>query len=137
VEYKKAYASHKAKLEDYTNWKAADDGCRKFIRGFVEEVWIKELKDPDTYFHNMPSCDLLDHLKQNALGLHAIDISMLRTEMITYYENAASMYDYILIMEDTMKKAKQEGLPIDDKELVAMASVSLLQSGHFRTKTDK
>jgi hypothetical protein len=113
-----------------------DNGCRKFIRGVVEEVWIKELKDPDTYFHNMPSCDLLDHLKKNALGLHVIDISTLRTKMISYYENAASMPDYILIMEEAIQKAKQAGLPIDDKELVAMALVSLLQSGHFRTETD-
>ena len=103
----------------------------------MEEVWIKELKDPNTYFHNVPFRNLLYHLKQSELDLHAIDVSTLHTDMISYYENAASMPDYILLMEDTMKKAKQEGLPIDDKELVAMASVSLLQSGHFRTKTDK
>ena len=66
VEYKKADASHKAKLKDYKNWKAADNGCRKFIHDVVEEVWIKELKDPDTYFHSVPSRNLLDHLKQTA-----------------------------------------------------------------------
>ena len=79
MEYRKADTSHKAKLKDYKNWQAADNGCRKFIQGMVEEAWIKALRDPDTYSHNVnvPYRHLLDHLKQNALGLHAIDMSAL------------------------------------------------------------
>ena len=68
VEVKKADASHKAKLEDYKNWKAAEDECCKFICGVVEEVWIKEMKDTNSYFHNVPLRDLLGHLKKNPLG---------------------------------------------------------------------
>ena len=49
----KADTSHKAKLKDYENGKEADDGCRKFIHGMVEDVWIKESKDPDSYFHSI------------------------------------------------------------------------------------
>ena len=53
--------------------------------------------------------------------------------MLSYYnyKNAASMPNYILIMDDAMKKAKWAGFPVGNKELVTMALVSLLQSGHF------
>jgi len=50
VELKKAKAMHKARAEDYGNWKAAEDGCKKLIRAAVEEVYINELKDGTPFF---------------------------------------------------------------------------------------
>jgi hypothetical protein len=53
VELKKAKAMHKARAEDYSIWKAAEDGCKKLIHAAVEEIYINELKDGTTFFHKV------------------------------------------------------------------------------------
>ena len=52
------------------------------------------------------------------MGLHALDIVALRTNMLLPYKNAASMPDFILTMEEAQKKAKRAKLTILDIELV-------------------
>ncbi len=100
VELKKAEAIHKAYTEDYGIWKAAKDGWKKLICAAVEEVYINELKDGTTFFHKVNARELLEHLKKNSMGLHALDIVALRTNMLLLYKNAASMPDFILAMEE-------------------------------------
>jgi hypothetical protein len=51
------------------------------------------------------------------MGLHALDIVALCTNMLLLYKNAASMLDFILAMEVAQNKAKQAELPILDIEL--------------------
>ncbi len=38
------------------------------------------------------------------MALHVLDIVTLQTEMLGYYRNAASMPDFILVMEEAQKK---------------------------------
>ena len=66
----------------------------------------------------MFACDLLELLEKNSMGLHALDIVALRTNMLLPYKNAASMPDFILTMEEAQKKAKRAKLTILDIELV-------------------
>ncbi len=137
VELKKADAMHKARSEDYGLWKAAEDGCKKLIRAAVEEVHINKLKDGTTFFHKVKARDLLEHLEKNSTGLHALNIVTLRTNMLLFYKNAASMPDFILTMEEAQKKAKRTELPILDIELAMYAATSVLQSGDYKKETDK
>ena len=39
----------------------------------IEETWYKELEDPDTFYTNITALQLLEHLTEFCLGLHAID----------------------------------------------------------------
>jgi hypothetical protein len=137
VELKKAKAIHKACTEDYGIWKAAKDGCKKLIRAAVEEVYINELKDGTTFFHKVNARELLEHLEKNSTGFHALDIVALRTNMLLLYKNAASMLDFILVMEEAQKKAKQAKLPILDIELAMYAATSVLQSGDNKKETNE
>ena len=43
-------AAHKARLDDYASYKAAERGTAKFLRESVEEVWYNDLKDADTFY---------------------------------------------------------------------------------------
>ena len=80
---------------------------------------------------------LLELLKKNSTGLHALDIVALCTNMLLLYKNAASMPDFILKMEEPQKKAKRAKLPILDIELAMYAATSVLQSGDYKQETNK
>jgi hypothetical protein len=112
VEMKKAKAIHKACSKDYKIWKTAEGGCKKFIRAAVEEMYINKLKDGTTFFHKVIARDLLEYLKKNSTGCHALNIIVLCSNMLLLYKNAASMPDFILAMAEVQKKAKRIELPI-------------------------
>jgi hypothetical protein len=58
--------------------------------------------------------DIMALLDANSVGLHAVDMITLRTNMIQYYVQAEGIPQYIVMMEDAQKKAKQVGMPIAD-----------------------
>ncbi len=78
------------------------------------------------FFHKVFAPDLLEHLKKNSTGLHALDIVALRLNMLLLYKNAASMPDFILGMEEAQKKAKRAELPILDIKLAMYTTTSML-----------
>jgi hypothetical protein len=82
VKMKKAKAIHKARAKDYEIWMTAEDGCKKLICAAIEEVYINELKDGTIFFHKVCAHDLLEHLKKNSTGLHALNIIMLCLNML-------------------------------------------------------
>ncbi len=137
VEMKKAKAIHKAHAKDYKIWKTAEDGCKKLIHAAVEEVYINKLKDGTTFFHKVFARDLLEHLEKNSTGLHALDIVVLRLNMLLLYKNAASLSDFILAMEEAQKKAKYAELPILDIKLAMYAATSVFQSEDYKKETDE
>jgi hypothetical protein len=136
---KKAKATHKACSEDYEIWKTAEDGCKKLIRATVEEVYINELKDGTTFFHKVFVRDLLEHLLKHSTGLHAHDITALRSNMLLLYKNTVSIPDFILAMaiEEAQKKAKCAKLPILDIELAMYAISFVLQLSNYKKKMEK
>jgi len=81
--------------------------------------------------------DLVEHLEKKSMGLHALDIVALRTNMLLLYKNAASMPDFILTMEEAQKKVKRAKFPILDIELAMYATTSVLQSGAHKKETNK
>ncbi len=96
---------------------------------YQQEVYINKLNDGTTFFHKVNAQELLEHLEKNSMGLHALDIVALRINMLLLYKNAASMPDFILVMEEAQKKVKEAKLPILDIELAMYAATSVLQSG--------
>jgi hypothetical protein len=51
--------------------------------------------------------------------------------MTQYYVQADGIPQFIIMMVDAQKKAKQAGMPIADVKLVMMASAAILATQHF------
>jgi hypothetical protein len=129
-------AAHKARLDDYASYEAAERGAAKFLRDSVEEVWYNDLKNSDTFYTKVSALDIIAFLDANSGGLHAVDMLSLRTNMHTYYVQADGIPQYINMLEDAQKKAKRADMPIADVELVMMASAAVLAAQHFPREVD-
>jgi hypothetical protein len=124
-------AAHKARLDDYASFEAAERGAAKFLHKAVDEVWYNDLKDADTFYTKVSALEIISFLDANSGGLHAIDMISLRTNMQQYYMQADGIPQYIIMLEDAQKKAHRAGMPIADIKLVMMASAAVLAAQHF------
>ena len=129
-------AAHKAHLEDYASYKAAERGAAKFLLATVDETWHANLKDADTIYTKVLTIEIMASLNANCGGLHAVDLLTLRTNMHGYYTQADGIPQYIIILEEAQKKAKQAGMPIANIELVMMALAAILAAMHFPREVD-
>jgi hypothetical protein len=80
--------------------------------------------------------DIITLLDTNSGGLHALNTITLCTNMLQYYVQADGIPQFIVMMEDTQKKAKHAGMPIANVELIMMASAAVLMVKHFPCKVD-
>ena len=129
-------AAHKARLDDYASFEAAERGAAKFLRDVVNEVWYNDLKDAKTFYTKVTALEIISFLNANSGGLHAINMISLRTNMHQYYTLAEGIPQYIIMLEDAQKKAKWAGMPIADIKLVMMASAAVLAAQHFPREVD-
>jgi hypothetical protein len=132
----RAEAVHKARLNDYASFEAAERGAAKFLREVVDKVWYNILKDADTFYTKVTALEIISFLDANSGGLQAINMISLRTNMHQYYVQADSIPQYIIMLEDAQKKAKRAGMPIADIELIMMALAAVLAAQHFPRKVD-
>ncbi len=119
-------AAHKARLDNYVSFEAAERGAAKFLREVVDEVWYNDLKDANTFYTKVTALEIISFLDANNGGLHAIDMISLRTNMHQYYVQADGIPQYIIMLEDAQKKAKRASMPIANIELVMMALALVL-----------
>jgi hypothetical protein len=132
----KRETAHKALVDDYASYEAAERGVARFLREVVDNLWINDLKDADTFYTKVTALQIIAHLDANSGGLHAIDMIALRTAMHGYYDQADGIPQYIALLEDAQKKAKRAQMPIADAELVMMASTAVLAMQHFPREVD-
>ena len=132
----RAEAAHKARLDDYASFEAAERGAAKFLREVVDEVWYNDLKDADTFYTKVTALEIISFLDANSGGLHAIDMISLRTNMHQYYVQADAIPQYIIMLEDAQKKANRAGMPIANIELVMITSAAVLAAQHFPREVD-
>jgi hypothetical protein len=124
-------AAHITCLNDSTSYKAAERGVAKFLRNVIDEIWYNDLKDAKTFYTKVMALEIMAHLDANSGGLHAIDMISLHSNMTQYYVQADGIPQFIVMMEDAQKKAKQAGMPIADFKLVMMALAAILAAQHF------
>ena len=129
-------AAHKARLDDYASFEAAERGASKFLCKLVDEVWYNDLKDAETFYTKVMALEIISFLDANSGGLHAIDMISLQTNMHQYYTLAKGIPQHIIMLEDAQKKAQRAGMPIADIELVMMASAAVLAAQHFPREVD-
>ena len=101
----------------------------------VDKTWYKELEYPDTFYTNVTSLKLLEHLTEFCSGLHTSDAVDIPQVMKTHFSNAKGIPQYINTMEAAQRKSKREKLVIHDDYMHAVAIKLLLQSGEYKTET--
>ncbi len=131
-----AESAHQAKLDDYASFVTAERSAAKFLCKVVDEVWYNNLKDADTFYTKVTAREIIAFLDANSWGLHAIDMISLCTNMHNYYTQADGIPQYINMLEDAQKKAKQAGMPTADVKLVMIALVAVLATQHFPRKVN-
>ena len=77
----RAEAAHKARLDDYASYEAAERGAEKFLCKTIDKVWFNNLKDADTFFMKVTALKIISFLNANSGGLHAVDMILLQTNM--------------------------------------------------------
>ena len=132
----KLETAHKALVDNYASFEAAERGVARFLKEVVDDLWINDLKDANTFYTKVTALEIMAHLDANSRGLHAINMLTLQMSMQTYYKQADGIPQYITLLEDAQKKAKRAQMPIADSELVMLASAAVLAVQHFPHKVD-
>ncbi len=97
----------------------------------------KDLKHPRSFYTSVTAMDLLDHLDANCGGLHPSELITLPTEMMGFYALADGIPEYINMLKDAQRKLARAHLPMDERQLLAIASTAVLASQHYPRTTDK
>jgi hypothetical protein len=108
----------------------------KFLRNVVDEIWYNNLKHANTIYTKVTAIDIMSLLDANSGGLHVLNMILLCTDMMQYYVQADGNSQFIVMMKDAQKRAKQAGMPIADVKLVMMASAAVLAAQHFQHEVD-
>ena len=113
----------------------AKSGIKVFIEVVVEDTWICDLRNPETFYSNVTALALLNHLCAHLGGLHAVDMVTLTLQMSKYYKGVPDVPEYIQMVKDAQRKAAQIGLPVTDQTLLILASAALLAAYTFPRTT--
>ncbi len=95
VERTRAEAAWAAPIQDYEAYEAAEAGVKTFIETVVEDTWIRDLRDPETFYSNVTALALLNHLRDPSGGLHVLDMVSLTIQMSQFYEGSPIILEYI------------------------------------------
>ena len=133
----RAEAEHAVLVRDYASFEAAERAMAKFIRDAVDELWYRDLRHQRSFYTNVTVKQLIEHLDANCGGLHPSELVNLPTEMMTYYDKADGIPEYIDLLEEGQRKLARANLPMSDDQLLAIASTAVLASGHFPRPTDE
>jgi hypothetical protein len=125
-----------AKIQDYKAYEAAEHSVKVFIETVVQNMWICNLCNPETFYSNITALPLFNHLRECSSGLHALDMVLLTIQMSQYYEGMSDISKYIFLLEDAQRKAARARLPVTDQTLTVLASTALLAANTFPCTTE-
>jgi hypothetical protein len=137
----KGEARWRAKRLDRNTFETARRETTSFILKAVEDTWVRELKDPETFYTDVSPRDLIDHLQAQCTGRHAIDILALQDEMRQYHIECEGIPEYINALEDAQRRAKRAGddgeYVVTDATLLLIASTAMLKTQQFPRVNDE
>jgi hypothetical protein len=108
-----------------------------FIQAVVEEVWIKALRHPITFYNNVTAYNLLKYLQTNSCGLRNNDLATLPAAMLHFYADVEGIPEFILKLEKACEKLERRGVPMLDATLLATAHSQVFASLHFPEATQE
>jgi hypothetical protein len=124
-----------ALLQDYEAFEATERGVKVFIEAIVNNMWIHNLCDPETFYSNVTAL-IFNHLCKHSGGLHALDMVFLTIQMSQYYEGTPDIPEYIFLLEDAQRKAARTRLPVTNQTLTVLAPTALLAADTFPCTTE-
>jgi hypothetical protein len=73
-----------ALLQDYKAYEAAARSVKVFIEAVVNNTWIHNLCNPETFYSNVTALTMFNHLPKHCGGLQALDMVSLTIQMSQY-----------------------------------------------------
>jgi hypothetical protein len=126
-----------ALLQDYEAYKAAECGIKVFIKAVVNDAWIRNLRDPQTFYSNIIALAIFHQLCKRSGSLQSLDMVLLTIQMSQYYAGTPDVPKYIFLLEDSQQhKAARACLPITNQTLTVLASTTLLAADTFPRTTE-
>jgi hypothetical protein len=125
-----------ALLQDYKAYKAAERSIKVFIKAVVNNTWIHNLHDRETFYSNVTALAIFNHLHEHSGGLYALDMVSLTIQMSMYYKGMPGIPEYIFLLENAQRKAARACLPVTDQTLTILASTALLATNTFPRTTE-
>ena len=80
-------------------------GIMRFLTANVNETWYCELENTETFYTQVTDFKMMEHLIKRSGCRHSIDAVGIMCNMQQYFNEAASITDYINMMEAAQKKA--------------------------------
>jgi hypothetical protein len=125
-----------ALFQDYKAYTAADHSVKVFIEAVVNNTWICNHCNPETFYSNVTAFTIFNHLCEHSSSLHALDMVLLTIQMSQYYKGTPDIPEYIFLLEDAQRKATWACLPITNQTLTVLASPPLLATDIFPRTTE-
>jgi hypothetical protein len=123
-------------LQDYKAYETAERGVKVFIKAVVNDMWICNLRNPETFYSNATALDIFNHLCLRFGSLHVLDMVLLTIQTSKYYEGTPDIPKYIFLLKDAQRKDARACLPITDQTLTVLASTALLATNTFPRTTE-
>ena len=131
---RKMEATRAEAINDHDLYDVVNADCCAFILAAVEDVWYCELRDSQTIYSQVTAKRVLAHLCDVCTGREKIDAITILPLMMTMYKEVGSIPEYINELEDALKCAARADLPITDKQVMAITSHAVLDSGDYDTE---
>ena len=131
ADHVRAEATHKAHIDNHNVYVAAECNTCKFILKKAEDMWVRELREPDTFHKMFKATNLLNHLQAICGGLHALDVLMMQNEMQCFHLEAEGIPEYINAIEDAQKASKRALNTITDATLLVISTSDMLENVAF------
>jgi hypothetical protein len=106
----RAELAHKACLDNFASYKAAEPRTAKFLRKTVNKVY-NNLKNANTFYPKVSALEIMTFLEANSGGLRAIDMISLCTNMHQCYVQADGIPQYIIKLKDAQKRQSGQACP--------------------------
>ena len=120
-------AANKARRVDRATFDTVRWETTQFVFAVVADTWVRELRDPETIYTDINPRDLLAHLQAGCTGRHALDLLVLHNEMERYHLEVEGIPEYINMLEDAQRQARQAGHAISDDTLLLFSSTEISQ----------
>ena len=128
---------YKDNLANSGTYKTVQRETAQFILAVVEDTWVRELQETETFYTDVTPKTLLIHLQAGCTGRHALCLLALHNEMQRYHLEAEGIPDFINIIEDAHKQAGRDGRAIANETIILFARTEMLTTeGYSRTNNN-
>ena len=129
-------AVHKAKRANLSTYTTARRDTAQFILAVIKNMWVRELRYPETLYIDVAPKALFVHLQAGYTGRHTLNLLALHNEMQCYHLEVEGIPEYINILEDAQKQAGRSSQTIADKTLLLFMSTAMLTIERYPQAND-